>query len=467
MGYLDQVLEEFDQKIRNGDSVDNISDDFNMAVSGQFIKINEAEYNRKIDKLHLEILDIDKFIKVNEVKRITNPVFYSRDNVPTSDGLLSNEIFGITRDDRAGIFGYISLENYYIDPSCYKCWCKIDSIIKDVVHKVSKYRVDETGKIVEDPKGKNGVKFLKDNIDKIKFRTSESIKRDLKVRYLEKNRYKMFINKYLVIPPYYRDTNTGKRSVGVGGINELYSKLIIAVNSTTTPFEYGFDCSGINEGRVQETLVAIYDWFCGNSNETMKVEKGVGIAGKMGILHRSVLTKTINYSARLVITGPELKANRPEDMMVNFEYSAIPLAACIACFRPYIQYWVRRFFDNEFVGTEQYPVMNKNGEISYEYPKDPLIVFSDERIKSEMETFINGYNNRFVPIEVPLEDASKKVYMQFKGRFANDNRINEPIFNRRLTWCDIFYMAACEVVQDKYCSITRYPVNRICGLSLT
>ena len=31
----------------------------------------------------------------------------------------------------------------------------------------------------------------------------------------------MFINKYIVIPPYYRDTNTGKRSVGVGGVNKF------------------------------------------------------------------------------------------------------------------------------------------------------------------------------------------------------------------------------------------------------
>ena len=461
MGYIDQVLEEFEDNRSNSmeisDAIDIANDMLNNEYNSPTDSITEAEYTKAVNHLKLEILDVDKFVKVNSCKEITNPVFFAKDNVPTDDGLLSNSIFGITKDDRAGIFAYINLEGWYIDPSCYKNWCKIDSKVKNVVHKNGTFSINSKGEIIEDPAGSNGVKFLKDNINKIKFKTSESIKRDLRVQFLERNKNRMFINKYIVIPPYYRDTNTGRKTIGISGINKLYSQLLVAVNSLRTTQEYGFDLSGPMQGKVQESILAIYDWACGNTNSTINSKDvGTGIGGKMGILRRANMSKTANYSARLVISAPELKAYRPEDMMVDFDRSAIPLAACIACFRPYVQFFVRRFFENEFMGTEQYPVLNKDGTISYETPKDPLITFSDERIKIEMEKFLHAYNNRFEPIQVPLE-SSKVVYMQFKGRFKND--VDAPIFHRKLTWCDIFYIATVEAIKDKMAIITRYPVD--------
>ena len=76
-----------------------------------------------------------------------------------------------------------------------------------------------------------------------------------------------------------------------------------------------------------------------------------------------------------------------------------------------------------------------------------------------MEKFIHGYNNRFVPIEVPIENYKKKVYMRFKGRSGTDNITTESIMNRRLTWCDIFFKAAVDATRDKMVLITRYPVD--------
>ena len=82
----------------------------------------------------LEPLDPNKFIKVNELKEITNPIFFTKNNSPTPDGLLSNEIFGITKDERAGTFAYIDLANeVFMHPLHYKIWGKLDSKIKDSV----------------------------------------------------------------------------------------------------------------------------------------------------------------------------------------------------------------------------------------------------------------------------------------------------------------------------------------------
>src|SRR5699024_9899014 len=130
-----------------------------------------------------------------------------------------------------------------------------------------------------------------------------------------------------------------------------------------------------------------------------------------------------------------------------------------AIFRPFVAFHTKRFFENEFIGTEQYPVIDRKGNVKYVVPKDPLIEFSDERIKVEMEKFIHGYNKRFSPIRVPVEGSDSIVYMRFKGRYDSNIKEQETIYQRRLTWCDVFFMAVAEAIKDKMVLITRYPVD--------
>lgn len=466
MNFLDSVLEQYQhESITNPDvAIDN----FNIAVNNNHNLFTEAEYNKKINHLRLEILDCDKFVKVNDCKEITNPVFFAKNGAPTDDGFLSNTIFGITKEERAGTFAYIDLGGYYLDPSCYKNWCKLDKRIKDIISKNGYYELDKNGYIVgAETGGSNGIEFLRKNIHNIKFKRTESQKRDMRVNYLEYNRDRMFIRKYIVIPPYYRDTNTGNGgTVGIDGINKLYQRLLLAVQSLKTTQEYGFDMSGPMTLRTQEILLSIYDWACGNSNNTIQVEQGIGIGSKFGVLRRAAMNKTSNYTARLVITAPELKTNRPEDMMADIDHAAVPLYACIACLRPYIVFWMKRFFENEFVGTELYPVLNKSGQIEYVKVKDPLITFSDDVIVDQMEKFIHAYNDRFSPIEIPVENSSKVYYMSFKGSYTDSNKVkpiqpNSPDPTvRRMTWCDLFFMAAVDESKDKSVMITRYPIDK-------
>ena len=428
--------------------------------------LTEAEYNKRVEKLKLEICDVDKFVKVNNCKPITNPVTFIRNNEPSPDGLLSNEIFGITQEQRAGIFAYIDLGDVFLDPSCYKIWSRIDSRVKSIVHGTATFKVNASGELVEDPEGSNGVKFLKDNFDKIKFKRTDSNKRDLKIEYLKKNKNKMFITKYLVIPPYYRDVNTNGKNVGIGYINKLYGNLIRTVNSLQSTSDYGFDNTGAIRGRIQELLLTIYDWFAGNRNASIK-EEGVGIAGKKGVIRRANISKTADYASRLVLSAPEMKVETVDDIMVTMEKSALPLSAVIANYYPYIIFYIKKFFENEFGGVSRILLVDKDGNTSYEKAKDPLIEFSDDRIKKELKRFLHGYSNRFIPIPVPIEDSDKVAYLQFKGRSTLNKDIidnqSETIHKRRLTWCDIFYMAAVESVKNSHILITRYPVNIIVG----
>lgn len=461
------ILRELAHIEKNTTDVVDFFDEANSYLNSEIL--TEAQYDKVVEHLQLEVLDVDRFVHVNNCKPVSDPRAFIREAIPSPEGLLSQEIFGVTQADRAGTFAYIDLHGYFIDPSCYKAWCRIDSNVKNIVHGLDTYRINDRGELVQDPKGQTGIEFLRKNIDKIKFKSTESLKRDIKIQYLNFNRDKMFINKYIVIPPYYRDKNTGSRTVGLGGINKIYNNLIVATNALTATRDYMFDSSEAMKGRVQEIILSIYDWFCGNNNPTLSEDAGSGLSGKFGYIRRTNMSKTADFSSRLVISAPELKAETPQDMMVTFEHCALPLPAAIAEFRDFVTFHVKSFFENEFNGLTQYAVIDKNGKVKNFEVDDPEInLFSDERIKHEMERFIHGYNNRFIPIEVPLKDTKEKYYMTFKGRFQNPGTAKnnpESIYQRRMTWCDIFYIAAVEALKDKKVLIARFPIKFISRLS--
>ena len=440
----------------------------------QYLKeSNPPAYNRKVNTLTVDILDMDKYIKENELekKQVTNPVFFLRGNVPTPDGLLSNEIFGITKIDRAGTFGWIDLKRgtllklsnkpgEELTEICYKQLLKLDKRIKNIVHHTDNYRVDAEGNLVEDEeKGETGIEFLQKNINKIKWRKSKSVQRDLTIRYIEKNKKKMFITKYPVIPAYYRDVEVSKGKTDVGAINKLYASVLGNVKATESITDIGFfDNTGAIKGMIQEKLLQIYNWFIGNE-VPMDIEKGRGLSGKLGIIRMANASKTTDYSSRLVLSSANLKAEFTDDIKVNIDTAGIPLAVAITNYKPYVLFHLKNFFLNEFSSITKYPVLDKKGNLIQATPKDPLVAFSDERLEEEMARFIHGYQNRFIPIMIEVEELKDPVAMRFMGNATQGNIGSEQIKSRILTWCDVLYMAAVEATKDKYILMTRYPIE--------
>ena len=461
---LDNVIKEMEFiASKPVDILDKI-DELNEAID--LYALSEAEYEKVTPHLKLEILDVERFVKVNDCKCVSNPRPFDSDSIPSKDGLLSNEIFGFTTEERAGTFGYIDLHGWFIDPSCYKTWIRLDTKVKNIIHGIGYWRIDEDGLFVEDPSGDTGIDWVRKNINRISFKPPRTKSKDISYQYLNMNKDRMFIQKYLVIPPLYRDKNTSQNSrvVGLGGVNKLYTVLISAAKALTATQDYNFDASDAMRARVQEQILNIYDWFCGNNNKAVEnsvgLSMGSGMSGKLGIMRRTATSKTTNFASRLVISAPELKVEKPEDMEVTFDKTAIPLFAIITEFRDFVMFHSRRFFENEFTGVQTYPVIDKSGKPRTIIPESPEIVFSDERIKREMDRFLHGYNNRFVPIEVPVEGSDEFYYMTFKGRGVTpgEETTNDPKYSRRITWCDVFYMAAVEATKNKQMLTTRFPM---------
>lgn len=431
-----------------------------------------AEIKKTPKHLELFPLDIENFVKLNELKQISDPVFFSRSNAPTPNGLLSNEIFGISREDRTSIYAYIDLGEEFIHPLGYTTWCKLDSNVKLCVYEQDTFKLDEkTGKLVQDDEGETGLPFLKKVLKKIKFDKNESKKREVRIDFLEKFRDKLFMKKLAVIPAGYRDVNTtsGDR-VGVGEVNKLYDAVIRDSRALKESDEYGLTLNGNLRGRIQDNILGIYEWFVfGRFNG--EESQASGLSRKLGLIRRAGMKKSFDWGARLVICTQDLRKESLEDLEIDLDSIGLPLAAICANFFPYMLYHIRNWFDRQFSDVTKIMVVNKKEKkTEYVTVEDWQSIFNDERIKKELDRFMHGMSNRFVPVKVPLKDG-KEHDLMFKGFVVPEEKIADeikegktditkfPINERSLTWCDIIYMAAYEICKDKMTLISRFPID--------
>ena len=409
----------------------------------------------------LEPLDVDKLVKYNELAPITNPVFFNKFGQPNSDGLLSNEIFGITKDDRSETYAYIDLGEYFISPHFYKAWFRVDSNVEACINQTNTFVIGSDGKLVPDPKGSNGIEFLRKNFGKFKWKKNNSFSHNTDIRYLSTFKENVvFINKFPVIPPYYRDiqTSSGKRA-DVGILNKLYNTLLLACKALKDSSDYGLTLSGSIRGRIQSAMNEIYNWL----GEEPQIGK------KFGILRRANMAKTTDYSTRLVMTAPKLNVERLEDMNVDPDHAAIPMASLAINFYPFVLFHMRRFFENEFSGRTTYFVTDYNKEYELD---NYLLYYSDDELKKQIDRFVKGFSNRFIKVEVPVKNSKTPIYMRFTGKHVSEEDavdilfhgkpmdiVKSTIVNRYYTWCDIIYQAVCKAVEDKMILFTRYPID--------
>lgn len=435
---------------------------------------NEAT-DDKLNDHHLDVylVDPDDFIKKNpSTKEITSSIFFTRFGQPDPDGLLSNEIFGLTKEERSGIYGYINLNDYFFQPLVYKKLYRLDRKFKDIVFGTKRYIINSSGELIEDDeKGKTGLKWLKSNFDSIKLKANGSDARKKHINWIKKNRKVLFINKLLVLPAYYRDVNTESSGmVSVGEINELYANIISNVRGIKDTQDFGIDVSDSIRGRIQEGILAVYDWICGNANSLL--EGSTGLSKKNGIIRRAGLSKTTDFGARLVISAPDLKVETLDDMLVDCQHAAVPLASLLANFLPFIIFQVKRWIDNELTGDIA-AYNTKTGKVEYITVDDIQMQFTEDVIKDQIDNFIHGYSDRLAPFTFKWN--GRDINLKFQGTYATDEDNEQAIktgtnivdkqnlttgdIDRVITWCDIFYMAAVEATRDKCVLITRYPID--------
>lgn len=387
----------------------------------------------------LDLLNFDDEISKDNMKEVTNPVFFNNGNIPKEDGLFSYEIFGRPgSEDRKKKWGYLSLKSKFIHPSAYDLFKSLNKKLEDVMLCKKFYIIDENGNMIEDSeKGETGPMFLYKNFDRITFKEGNTRSREKKLSLVAKlKRDEVFIDKWLILPAYYRDVNFGKGSNGRSKVDELnnyYAKLIMYNNNiVSSDSQYTF--TGINTTiNIQLTLNNIYTYFIINK-----------LSGKTGYIHQTLLGKTIDYSTRSVISAPVFRTDRYEDMEVPFGYTGVPLTQLVVLFYPFYVNFIQNFMKQHEMDAAL--ISTKDNKTEKMLPLGE--VFDEPMIKKLLELFVKAETYRFQTICV--EDESKQIY-----------RLNmfEKELGREFTLMDLVYLATMEIVADKHVYVTRYPIE--------
>ena len=218
--------------------------------------------------MKIDLFDFEEFIKVNKLEEVTDPMLFNN-GAPSSEGLLSTDIFGNTSRERKVTYGYISLNGWFLHPFIYKLLKRMNRNFEHIVHATRKYIIDNTGTLVADEeKGETGLIWLYNNWEKLDFKKNNSLMRNERIDVLNSYKKNVLFTKYwLVMPAFYRDVNL--QAVGKGEvikpheINTIYSKIIRYASMLTNENDWVIDpfmgsgTTGVVSKRMNRNFIGI------------------------------------------------------------------------------------------------------------------------------------------------------------------------------------------------------------------
>lgn len=449
------------------------------------------KYNRKLWRniMIIDIPNLDELVKTYNMREVTSATLFSQNSIePDPDGLASYEIFGKPgSEDRKNTFAYINLNSFFIHPQVFSALERLKrETFKDLVSGAMEFYV-ENGELKPIKPGNKapagvshgtGLVWLYKIWDQLNFKPKKDDAQTTKDRKklicsLKKN--EIFITKWLVMPPFYRDVDlhTNRRNKW----NTYYIKLI-QLASMIRGASIMMDIYQTTDAhrKIQETLGEMYE-------EILKF-----IGGTKGFIHNSVMGKPTKYSCRLVISSSNYDADKEEELDASFDHSPTPLHAVIKIFRPFISYRLKVILETYLAGR-RYMVSNPFVKNSERKELDPN--YMDLANMKTLDKIINLYEeskyHRLMPVTLKARDGTPIYPFWFNANNEEENNIAvaSDDFNiasdaenqvleiqaesegkkfikpdwRPLNWCQLFYMCAYDTVRDKVIYITRYPIE--------
>lgn len=406
----------------------------------------------------LDIMDVNRMVRLNNLRPVTAVLFFNESGVPDPNGLFSYEIFGLPGSaERKLRPAYIELDGPYLHPNAYKILVSIDRKIADVISGEDYYIFNEKTKYFEKATEESddmdtGLSFLYKYWDDFVFRDGDSRKRNEKLELLKiLKKDEVFMTKQFVIPAYLRDMNFESHSTS--DINKLYKKIISSVNIITSMGKSSFSYN-ITRSIIQNTINEVYEYF----TNLMRL--------KNGFLHQAVMGKNIDYGVRTLISAPSFNANTWKELPADFTHAAVPLAQCISQFTIHMQSWIDAWVEGKIMGRSNLLTYDMKTKTIVRKDLDPNWKddFSPDNIVKKINLYISTPDSRFYPVNIRFADGS---YAPFA--FINDNKDlilesgqvdPEKLKNvRYFTWTDLFYLGAFDVCKDNHILVTRYPIT--------
>lgn len=412
--------------------------------------------------MKVQILDIERLIEVNNLKEVTSKNLFSNKMLFDPDGILSNEIFGISKSDRRSTFAYIDLHRHFIHPHVYSKILK-QSMLTSIDYIISgqrRYSIVD-GLIVEDENGWTGIDALYQHWDEIAWKRRKTENELSKSVISKLSKDQIFITKILVTPPAYRDVmiaGTVDNSDHVNEVNDLYVKLLRAIALISEGGLFA-RTQYATQKKIQDIIVSIFNYY--------KQQ----ISRKQGLIRKNLIGKSVDYGVRSVISAPTYDNEYIGDNIIDIEHTAVPISECCSMFYKFIEPWLINFFTREIINDPNaitYFDTELQKEISATL-KDPEVQFSEKNVKKLINDYIFNPDNRFkiITVDVNIPTANgvqiKKAHMLLKGKINLPNNA-QKVLNRPMTITDILYIACVDVCEKRHVMVSRYPVGTDKGI---
>lgn len=386
----------------------------------------------------IELYDIDKDIRLNNMKEVTSANIYATSNHFNPQGLFSEEIFGQTEDERTYRCGYIKLPIHVFNPGVAKTIiARSGGVIKKMAYaEVSCNLINGVLTPAEDGQYK-GIIDLYNIWDQIDIKKTLNTRNGNVIDILTKSPKRLIFNdKVLVIPPNMRRIVEMNGKQSKSELNSLYIKLLGLRNVT----EYTTTSVYKVYNNIQDTVIDLYKYF--NSM----------VSTKNGFFQRALMAKNTIGIARNVISAPSYKSGNPE---VGIFKTGYPLHSICSMFKPFVKFHMKQFlsYDN----LQQ--IHTNPDEINRENIAN---IYDDTMIEELIRIYMLNPGSRFRKLY--LDPQNEKPIM-FE---AINTKTNEPI-SRPFTLTDLIFLASYNavIVPDRMVYVVRYPIGKYLGAFFT
>lgn len=381
-----------------------------------------------------ELYDIDRAIKVNDLKEVKSQRIYKGQNFDP-DGLFSEEIFGQTDDERTFRCGYIKLPVHVFNPNIAKTIIsRSGGIIRKMAYAETKCNLVDGVLVAAEDGQYCGLKDLYDIWDDIDIEKTLAGRVTENIEILTKSPKRLIFNdKVIVLPPKMRQIGTRNGKMVKSELNTIYMNIIglksVTAHTTSTSVYQIYN-------KFQDGVCNIYAF----------VKNYIG--GKNGYLQKNLLAKTTLWQSRNVISAPRYNSDNPDISIFRTGY---PMDAVCSMFNPLIRFQMKQFLSYDNI-QNFHP--NKN-EIK---PTNISNIYDDKMISDLVDIFMKNPGSRYMKLYL---DPDKKLPIIFE---AMDIKRNQKI-SRPLTLTDVIYLCCKRAVvdADRMVYTVRYPIGDYLG----
>lgn len=420
--------------------------------------------------MKIDLFNINKFIEANHCMEVTSSIALEPDGSPTADGIFSEIIFGQSIEEQQSKFGYIDLHCRIVNPTIYLIIKTRIKKIFNIIQGTSYAKVNRKTKKIEltdenDPDGDTGIEFLYNNFEYIEWISDEeyadedSLDRKTRLKFLQliRDKDEFFVDKWLVLPRYYRDYSS---SSDLGPeMNKVYKELInkaSGLKSKGSTFSLPIFRRSLVL-RIQDLVLLLYHMTMKPiTGKSVTLGKGMSTksatltgTSKFSLLRRHGMGKFIDYSASSVIVVSVLADyDKYDDARTRFGYSLIPLMSVVSLFKPFFVNECNRQLERIF-----YQFVEMHPGVDFKENQ-----FSPSNVEKMVTRLEKSPDSKDDPVYIETESGNKYLVMIREYPTEHDAMNDTNYYERPYTLFDMLYQSALEVVKDKTCLITRYPI---------